>query len=388
MTLAAMSSVCYNSVAPFFFLKYLKSESVTISKESFYPNSLNQRDLEKIQFSTKKPKNVILMIADGVSSAHYLLTRYHYYGTNGRLSLEQLPQIAIVNTNSLDNSIITDSAASATAMSTGVRTLNGYAGVDEKGERRPHLLDKLMQKGVQVALMTTGDLSSATPAGFASHNVSRSNKVEIANVYLKKRIPLLIGGDEDIVSLNGNMFSEEAQRRGYHIIRDQKSFYEDWELPAIVHFNGLSDCDDCELKDKEIPSLADMTDHILPFLQKRSPQGFFIMIEEDGPDYFAHLNDASHMMEKLRNFDSAVESAIRFVKNNPDTLLIVTSDHETGGLVIVDGHLDKGTVDIKWTTNEHTAVPVPLYAFGPSANHFSGVIENSDLHHLIFNLFQ
>jgi alkaline phosphatase len=291
-------------------------------------------------------RNVILMIGDGMGlpivGAAELASRTQ---RNRSLALTRLYQegaMGLAFTGSA-NSMITDSAAAATTLATGVKTKNGYIGMGPDDRDLLTVSEAALQNGKRVGLVTTTRISHATPAAFSALQNDRDEENAIAEQQLSSGVHLLLGGgarhylprdiagskrkdDRDLVS--------EAWSKGYQVIRTRQELLETKgeKLLGLFNMDHLSYQVD---KPKETePSLAEMTSKALQVLD-RNPKGFFLMVEGGKIDHALHSNDGAAAIAELLAFDDAVDKAWEYQKQHPETLLVVTSDHDTGGFTVI-----------------------------------------------------
>ena len=390
-------------------------------------------------------RNVILMVGDGMGTAQRDAIRLATVGLTGELAMDSLPHEGRAHTNSVDpETFVTDSAAAATAMATGVKTYNGAIGVGPDGSAVPTALEVADQLGKATGLVTTSQVTDATPAAFGAHVADRSEQSEIARQFLAGSAPeVILGGGEDhwypagdpgrypdnpaedpseeSGGTAGNLV-EQAQSQGYEYV---------WDLPGLSQATGerlLGLFANEEMfqygegiEDAYSPTvpLTDMTAKALEILSaadggnesgtSSGPQGwrgrhdggngFFLMVEEEGIDAMAHVNNAGLTMQAGGEFDRSVALAREFAELDGNTLLIVVGDHETGGMTIEslddpqepdesgdgasaeDGPFTVAGSDqqflVDWTTGGHSALDVPLTAYGPGAQLLTGVYENT-----------
>lgn len=291
-------------------------------------------------------RNVILMIGDGMGLPIVGAAELASQTQRGRsLTLTRLYQegaMGLAFTGSA-NSMITDSAAAATTLATGVKTKNGYIGMGPDDQDLLTVSEAAMQSGKRVGLVTTTRVSHATPAAFSALQNDRDEENAIAEQQLKSGVDLLLGGgarhylprniagskrkdDRDLVS--------EAWNKGYHVVRTRHELLEAKgdKLLGLFNMDHLSYQVD-HPKDTE-PSLAEMTSKALQVLD-RNPKGFFLMVEGGKIDHALHSNDGAAAIGELLAFDDAIAKAWEYQKQHPDTLLVVTSDHDTGGFTVI-----------------------------------------------------
>lgn len=345
-------------------------------KSTFYQNTeFHQAYVPKnaSAFAKKKPKNIILLIGDGMG-----LTQIYsgYTANKGQLSLFNIPTQGFSITKSSD-SYITDSAAGATAMATGHKTNNRFISVDENGKPLELITQQLAKRNYKTAIISAGNIADATPACFYAHQPERSYFQSIAEDFLANPSDILIGGGpkEFTSRKDGKDLSKVLIQKGY-TFSDKFS-----SLDTIKNFKFvvLDDASVVSMKngrgDFLSKSLAKATS---TFGKTKNP--FFIMAEGAQIDYGGHQNNVEYVVREMLDFDKVVGQAMEFVDQNPETLLIVTADHETGGLSLIDGSIEKGYVHGSFSTNDHTAVPVPVFAYGPGAENFMGVYQNTEIY--------
>jgi alkaline phosphatase len=346
--------------------------------ETPYTHSDNQV-LERID--SGEVRNVILMIGDGMSLAHINMTRFYIAGPDALLHMETMPVTGIMKTHSADE-LITDSAASSTAIATGHKTDNRRIGTDPDNQPLPNITEALIGQGMAIGLVSTSSVTHATPAGFLAHTETRYMMDEIAAQMATARPEVLFGGGRGYFLPNNNMDSKreddrdlvkELQQDGYTIATTRA------ELLAAhgSHVLGLMTLGHMKTRRPE-PMLAEMTAKAIDILVQ-DEEGFFLMVEGSQIDWAGHNNDGDYMIRETLLFDDAVREALTFAKEDGQTLVIVTSDHETGGLTIRKGKRDGSELNAAWSSPSHTAVNVPVYAYGPGALHFTGVFDNTEI---------
>jgi alkaline phosphatase len=300
-------------------------------------------------------KYVIVMIADGTGIAHLGLA--HYFN---RLLLEEeftiteklfnMGRLGIVTTYSL-NSLVPDSAAAGTAIATGKKTNNGMVSVLPDGTPVKTVMERAIELGYKTGLVVKSTVTDATPAVFASHVIHRSKQDEIANQYLQRRIDVILGGGRSYwipKSTSGSKRNDErdliseAKSLGYSVVSNLTELSNIKEGKVL----GLFASDNMPIRlDADptvIPSLREMTEKAIELLYKDS-KGFFLMVEGSRVDHASHNNDAAGVVAELREFDEAVRVALDFYNKHPqETLLIVTTDHDNGGLSITSSYDTSG----------------------------------------------
>lgn len=353
----------------------------------------NPQDYAKVFTADQRPKNVILLIGDGMGINQIMLTRQRFYGVDGKLFMESMPFTALINTHAALKDNITDSAAGATAMATGKKTRNGMLGVTADTVPSENLVEKCKQAAMSTGLITYGKLSGATPGAFASHVASRDMKGDISYQMLQTNPDFLFGDSEDFwgTTSNGKAVNRElAENLGYHILENKTELNNSTDQKILALMSPLVMEDESIESGKVIinplaPTLSDVTKKAMHQLIK-NPNGFFLMVEEDWIDSWGHDNRPDFLTWHVRHLDEAVQAALHFALSNNDTLVIVTADHETGGLTNIEVEETTGVLRLNYSTDEHTGQPVPLFAFGPGANRFTGSLDNTDIFRIISDL--
>ena len=290
-----------------------------------------------------KANNIILFIGDGMGAEHRKAARWTTVGKNGKLSMDDMPANGWLQTHSADNSI-TDSAAASTAMSTGSKTNNGVIALDPNLNFLITILGDAKSQDKRVGLVTTTQITHATPAAFASHVADRNLMVDIAEQMLDTSVDVLLGGGENefLPTSDNGCFPDTGKRsdgrnlineaidNNYLYVCDSVSF-DLVEPSSILQLIGLFA--DEGMSRPFSPTLADMTQKAIDVLSQRS-DGFFLMVESGQIDWASSDNDADNTIADTIALDEAVAVAKEFASISNDTLIIVTADHETGGMVV------------------------------------------------------
>ncbi|TMS83553.1 alkaline phosphatase [Pseudoalteromonas sp. S554] len=286
------------------------------------------------------PKNVIYMIGDGMGPAY--TTAYRYFKDDPTTkSVDQTVfdtmLTGMARTYPDDHTVVTDSAASATALSSGHKSYNGAIAVDTDKKPLKTMLEIAKQRGMTTALLATSQINHATPASFAAHNESRNNYDEIANDYIDNKIAgklpvdLMLGGGTKYFIRDDRNLVDEFKAAGYQYGDDIQNLDQITQLPAI----GLYAAKGLPFALDENPTrLTKLTSKALELLDNQNKDGFFVMIEGSQIDWCGHANDIACAMAEMDDFASAIEKAKAYVDKNKDTLLVITADHSTGGLTL------------------------------------------------------
>ena len=345
----------------------------------FACGSGNDIELVAIGSDTKKPvaleratkqkaKNIILFIGDGMGPNQVALAKFATGGPDHKLSFENFPITGIVYNHSSD-SLYTDSAAAATTWATGVKTKNGYLAVDAEKKFLPTIPELLSTKGYKSGLVSTSSITHATPAAFYAHIDNRDKEKEIAKMLIDSDIDIALGGGEE--------FFDVPPEDGLFMIYDN-TLLDSSLLNSKEQVIGLFAEDGFD-RSPGTPTQLEMTQVALNFLKNKSQNcaGFFLMSEGSQIDWAGHDNDAQYMLVEFADFDATVQAATDFAIKNQDTLILVTADHATGGLIL---QRPKGSnVRAQWTTGSHDLSPINIYAYGPGSELFSGVMDNTEI---------
>lgn len=320
------------------------------------------------------PKNVIIMIGDGMGPNDLVMAAKHAAGVSDfGLVLDQFPHHGLATTHSA-NEDITDSAASGTALSTGVKTNNGCIATAPDGTLLKTMAETAREAGKKVGIVTDDVLSGATPTAFTVHNESRYNSKELSNAMVNFKPDVLIAQDymKTYATLEGE--ARTAFNNDYLVAKDFDEFREvlDTDKGCKKPFIGFTD----GYTPAASNTLAQCTETALARLENE--KGFFLMVESCGTDKYGQNNNINGKLNSVVTLDRAVTAVLRFMETHPDTLLIVTSDHDTGGIQLPAGE-DYRLSDLL-TTKEHTATLVRVFALGMGSEYFSGkTVDNTDI---------
>jgi alkaline phosphatase len=424
------------------------------------------------QTAGDRPENVVFIVADGMSVVGMTLARDYLRATeleSTGLALD--PHLSGTVQTFAADSRITDSAASATAYASGVKTYNGAIGMNVDRQPVSTLLERAEQQGALTALVSTARITHATPAAFSAHVISRNLEQDIADQQIAQGIEILLGGGRQfyVGPVDGGIRTDSSnimQGKGYHVVENRAEMLSQQELPVIGLFSLSHMAYEMDRAGTNEPSLAEMTSWALDRLAAQD-RPFFIMIEAGRVDHAGHANDAPAFLHEMLAFDRAVEAALDFARHDGRTLVVITADHETGGLTLGGEHEGSGSgyrydptglasarssiedferrlveamadrpglrdwiastlmsdydlalsepeqfelqramvtnndarlrsflrttlqdrlarrASVHWSTSGHTAVDVPLFAFGPGADRFTGSMDNTQVGQLL-----
>lgn len=337
------------------------------------------------------PKNVILLISDGtglsqISSAFYFKETSPNYA--------RFKHIGMIKTSS-SREEITDSAAGATAFACGVKTYNGAIGVKDDSTEVKNLVEIASLKNVSTGMVATSSITHATPASFYAHVLNRGSAEKIAEDLVASEIDFFAGGGlqffnkrEDgknlLYALNDNKFTidttalrdfsniQSREKAGYLLAKDA--------MPPAAEGRGSF--------------LSKATELAIKFLSKDN-SGFFIMAEGSQIDWGGHENNASYLVSELIDFDEAIGKALDYAERDGNTLVVVTSDHETGGFTLSakkkktangEAYSDYNDIGMTFSTTGHSAALIPVFAYGPGSEEFAGIYENTGIYDKILKV--
>lgn len=330
--------------------------------------------VEKLQAPKgKKVKNVILMIGDGMSLMHV----YTAWAANrGKLWLENAQATGLSKTWAVKK-LVTDSGSGGTSLATGVKTVYHAVGVDPEGKPLTSLVDVAKELGKDAGMAVTCRLWDATPCDFCCHNIDRDKEEELVGDYPTSGVDFVFGGGAQKFTnrKDGRDIFKELQKKGYHVSRTLDDFFaydRNSRIFAVPYDK------DTPLPDERGDLLARASMKGIS-LMNQNKNGFFMMIEGSQLDDYGHFNQLDLLMKETLDFDQTVGEVMKWAAKDGETLVVVTADHETGGLTLVNGNKDEGRVECCFSTKDHSGAMVPVYAFGPGAENFTGIFENTDV---------
>lgn len=393
----------------------------TAATALFVSNVVTTQAPNQANAASSNTRNVILFVGDGMGTAQRNAIRLATVGEKGNLAMDSMPYAGLIHTSSTVP--VTDSAASATAYASGIKTYNGAIGMDADKKSVQTIMEYAKSAGKSTGVVTTSQITDATGAAFGAHVEDRSKQSDIAlQLLTKSKVDVLLGGGEDFWYPAGNpgKFADEpaedpsekskgtqgnlvdkAKQLGYSYVTNKT----DMQKAKNGKLLGLFANEEMFQQKPEgegdiynpVVSLPEMTKKAIDTLAVNK-NGFFLMVEEEGTDEFAHQNNAKMTIKAGQELDKSVQVAKDFAKKNPDTLVLVLADHETGGFSIeaVDAEDESGdgiskedgpfaianskqNFVVDWTTSGHTAVDIPITAMGKNAQLFTGIYENTEV---------
>lgn len=389
-----------------YIMENLPIDTATLDEKDVYVTEIEDgifANPKELTYIDEKAKNIILLIADGMSLSQITAYRMMKGSLNERISMDNFPYSGIVLTHSY-NAAVTDSASSATAYSTGFKTNNGVLGLDKDLNVLENLTETIDKFGFVSSLISTSEVTHATPAAFASHVDLRWKTDIISSQMIDSKVATILGGgryffipeEEGGKREDGiNLLNEINQS---HILLTQKNDLSNISGSLNKQVLGLFADEHLRDEDKKDnhklePSLAEMLEYSVSrsnLLIDQGCAGFFVMAEGSQVDWAGHSNDFDYLIREMEDFDEAVDLALEIAKERKDTLVVVTSDHEVGGLLIEPSNpIDNSLDEVKFSFNTavgggtHTGVPVPVYAYGPGSENFTGTLDNTDIYYAI-----
>lgn len=326
----------------------------------------------------KKPKNIILLIGDGMGLSQ--VSSAIYYKKDGRPNFERFGTIGLSKTSS-GSDLVTDSAAGATVFSAGVKTYNGAIAVDRDTLPVPTIVEQLSKDGFSTGIVATSSIQHATPAAFYAHVKQRRMYEEITEFAPTSGVDFFAGGGLKYFTdrKDKRNLLDAMRANGYTVITDK--------LPS----KNVAGKEVILLADNGMPQMNEGRGDFLPkatqlALDKLSQnqKGFFLMVEGSQIDWGGHSNDAEHLIAELLDFDQTLGVALDFAKKNGETLVIVTADHETGGFTLAADGSDYNKIKPLFSTKGHSGTMVPVFAEGPGAELFNGIYESNEIYFKMF----
>lgn len=333
------------------------------------------------QDNRSEVKNVILMIGDGMGLPHVSAAMTV---SDHPLNIERCGIIGLSKTSSSSN-YITDSAAGGTALATGNKTNNGSIGLDAKGNRVPSILKIAEEYGLATGLVSVSSVTDATPASFIANQSNRSHFEDIAYDYLKTDIDVFFGGGiNHFAKREDNLNLLDSLRfKGYEVDTTLEMILKSSSLKVAGFTAPVNNLFRLKGRENFLPAASGKAIEIL----HKGPKGFFLMIEASEIDGAGHANAADTLIDETLDFDKTIGLALDFAQNDGHTLVVITADHETGGVTITGGDRMTHSVKLNFSTKGHTAVMVPVYVYGPGADKFAGIYENTEIFQKIVSAF-
>ncbi len=322
--------------------------------------------------------NVVVMIGDGMGLSQ--ISAAMYQGKR-KLALEEFPITGVMTTHSASERI-TDSAAGATAFACGIKTNNFMVGLSPDSLPCNNLFSQAKTRGLATGIVVTSTLVHATPAAFYAHQPLRGYYEAIASDLVAANLDLLIGGGLRYFNKrqsDSRNLVDEMISNGYEVLDFSHQPLNEINVSSVgkvVYFTATEDPPPRSNGRDYLPYAAAMA---LDYLQVHSREGFMLLVEGSQIDWAGHANDAQYLLDEALDFDLAIDRVLRYARRRGDTLVLVLADHETGGTAVQPGSAE-GEVILAFTSGEHTSTMIPVFAYGPGAELFSGMYDNTDIY--------
>lgn len=337
-----------------------------------------QRSTSLSRSQNQSPKNVILLIGDGMGLTQ-VSTVFHFQDTPSNFL--RFKHIGF-HRNQPTNAKITDSASGATAFSIGYKSFNGAIGVDGDTISHTTILEHAAQAGKSTGLVATSSITHATPASFYAHVPSRNQHEDIAMALAEHPVDFVAGGGI-------KFFHERTDSRDLLATLGRKGVVVDTaelgaNYDAAQSYTALLAADGMPMmtegRGKFLPKATGMAiEHL-----NQNDQGFFLMVEGSQIDWGGHANDGTYVIEEMKDFDETIGLVMDFAEKDGNTLVVITADHETGGLALSSlttfGSSDYNKLNPTFSTGGHTAALIPVFAYGPGAERFMGIYQNNEIY--------
>ncbi len=332
-----------------------------------------------LEEQNSKVKNIILLIGDGMGLSQ--MSSAYYFGKS-EPNFSRFPVVGFSRTSSSSDKI-TDSAAGATALSAGQKTYNGAIAVDTDTNAVETLVEHYAKAGKKTGLISTSSITHATPAAFYAHVASRNAEHEIARAMKNAPVDFFAGGGKTYFRASGQnpTLLQEMENAGWNIDTTElgTDLKEGEKFGFLLGLNGM-----LTMTEGRSNFSKKATELAIGHLQNEN--GFFLMVEGSQIDWGGHANDAQYVIQETLDFDQTVGAALDFAEQDGETLVIVTADHETGGFTLAGREkslfggatrADYDDISPTFSTGGHSAALVPVLAFGPGAEKFSGIYQNT-----------
>ncbi|MDF1575529.1 MAG: alkaline phosphatase [Bacteroidales bacterium] len=335
----------------------------------------------------EKPNKIILLIGDGMGLS--AVSTGFYYGDQPSV-FKRFQEIGLQQTSSASHKV-TDSAASGTALATGTKSYNGAIGVDTSRVSLQNIAELLASMGWSTGVVATSTISHATPASFYAHVEQRSMEEEIAAQLLDSKIDFFAGGGREKFNMRKDSADLLALAAEKGFVIDTTGLPAPGTLSADKKYGFLPEAGPMPPRLKGRGEfLPEATSLALSYLSQNQ-EGFFLMVEASQIDWAGHANDAEYLVGEMLDFEKVIAAALDFAEKDGNTLVVVTADHETGGFTLgpqepkpgEKRYPDYAYIEPVFATGQHSATLIPVFAFGPGAEQFKGIYQNTEIKHKI-----
>lgn len=318
-------------------------------------------------------RSIILIVADGTGIGQHSLSYYQ----NDRYSPASFEHVGLMTTHPSNRQRVTDSAAAATAFSTGVKTYNGAIAVNDAKEPLKTVLEYSQELGMATGLVATSSITHATPAAFIAHVDSRQKEDIIAQQMAEAGVTVLFGGGRMFFLSKEQGGAQETDllaamsARGVQVVDSlNQAVDEDRPVVGLFHLGAMPPA-----HENRKPTTTDMAMRALSFLEN-DPDGFFLMVEESQVDWGSHGNSGDYVKAEMASLNNLVDALLEYQSLHPDVLVLLVADHETGGLSVANEGSDQD-LSAHWTSGNHTGNMVPIFASGPGSERFDAIVDNT-----------
>ena len=326
------------------------------------------------------PRNIILLIGDGMGLSQ-VSTAFFYQDKES--NFQRFETVGLIKTSSSAEKV-TDSAAGATAFSTGVKTYNGAIGVNPDTIAVETIVKIVSEKGMKTGLVATSSITHATPASFYAHVKSRGMHEEIAASMLKSGVDYFAGGGLKYFNQRKDSIDYLEKLRENGFVIDTTELTPTAQLTQEKKYGYLLAKDGMpKISEGRGDFLPEATSQALSYLSQ-SEEGFFLMVESSQIDWGGHENNADYIIKEVLDFDKTLGVALDFAEKNGNTLVVVTADHETGGFTLASGS-SYNEIEPSFSTTGHSATLIPVFAYGPGSGQFTGIYENTEIFHKLLS---
>jgi alkaline phosphatase len=328
----------------------------------------------------EKPENIIFLIGDGMGLS---AVSAGFYYSDSPSQFYRFKTIGLQKTNSATHKV-TDSAASGTAMATGIKTYNGAIGVDTTKKAVTNITEVVSKRGWSTGVVATSTISHATPASFYAHVEQRSNEPEICAQLLTSEIDFFAGGGAGHFTSreDGRNLLEEAVEAGFQVdtveLKSSRVLHPKEKYGFLLNAGAMPNA---EVRGSFLPDASALAiEHL-----SGNKKGFFLMVEGSQIDWAGHANDSDYLLGEQLDFEKVIKVAMDFAEKDGNTLVVVTADHETGGFTLAakkdeeSGRDDYVEIGPRFATGSHSATLIPVFAYGPGADSFEGIYENTEI---------
>lgn len=348
--------------------------SCDISKDKENRNYQSEETHEVIKYKFKKnktakpAKNIILMLATGSGLSHIHAA---HIANRGKLNIEQFTNQGLIRTD-IAGKLIGDGAATTSCIATGQKIREGNLSI-KNNHKLITLLEIFKKEGKSIGIVTTSDVTNSIIASFISHRNDKKEKIALD--YLKIKPDILVGGGKNWFVNRNDSFPliKKLRKVGYNLAFTEKKFRKIEKAPIIAL-----------LSEKDLPRFSDGRKYFLAQavrkaikLLSKNPKGYFLLIENSHIDWASHANDGNYAIEELLDFDRTLGEVLKYSRK--ESIIVVTSPHETGGMSIKEGSMRWGSVKASFSSEFHTANLTPVFVFGKNTTHFNGIYNNIDL---------